>query len=77
MSEDVRIRKQRVQKEHFHRINPHFIEEIIAIKCDKMMLDEIPFIGDWIRERSLGCGGFGTVTLWKNNKIKEAVGKCL
>lgn len=39
------------------------------------MMEELPFIGDWTRERSLGTGGFGTVTLWKNNKAKEAVGE--
>lgn len=39
------------------------------------MIDELPYIGDWIRERSLGTGGFGTVMLWKNSKAKEAVGE--
>ena len=41
----------------------------------RKMFDELPFIGDWIKERSLGSGGFGTVILWKNSKTKEAVGK--
>lgn len=37
--------------------------------------DDPPFIGDWYRERKLGSGGFGLVTLWKNKKTQKCVGK--
>ncbi|XP_058450565.1 inhibitor of nuclear factor kappa-B kinase subunit alpha [Malaya genurostris] len=30
-------------------------------------------IGDWYREKRLGSGGFGVVTLWKNQQTKEMV----
>lgn len=37
--------------------------------------EEPPFIGDWYRERKLGTGGFGVVSLWKNKKTNQSVGK--
>ena len=40
-----------------------------------MFCEEPPFIGDWYREKQLGTGGFGIVTLWKNKKSNQAVGK--
>ncbi|EAT37467.1 AAEL010548-PA, partial [Aedes aegypti] len=33
--------------------------------------EDPPFIGDWHREKRLGSGGFGFVTLWKNHKTNE------
>lgn len=33
------------------------------------------FVGDWVREKKLGAGGFGVVTLWKNAKTDERVGE--
>lgn len=41
------------------------------------LTEEPPFIGDWVCETKLGSGGFGFVTLWRNKKTKEAVGKIL
>ncbi|XP_065077620.1 inhibitor of nuclear factor kappa-B kinase subunit alpha [Ochlerotatus camptorhynchus] len=40
--------------------------------------EDPPFVGDWYREKKLGSGGFGFVTLWKNHKTKEmvAIKKC-
>lgn len=40
--------------------------------------EDPPFIGDWHREKRLGSGGFGFVTLWKNHKTNEmvAIKKC-
>ncbi|XP_055641381.1 inhibitor of nuclear factor kappa-B kinase subunit beta [Toxorhynchites rutilus septentrionalis] len=35
--------------------------------------EDPPIIGDWHREKRLGSGGFGVVTLWKNQKTKEVV----
>lgn len=29
----------------------------------------------WIKEKVLGTGGFGTVTLWKNDTTGETIGK--
>lgn len=37
--------------------------------------DQPPFLGDWLRERKLGAGGFGVVTLWKNTKTEQRVGE--
>ncbi|KAJ8720062.1 hypothetical protein PYW07_012105 [Mythimna separata] len=34
-------------------------------------MDDIVFIGDWIKERELGKGSFGTVVLWKHKKTDE------
>uniref|UniRef100_A0A2A4J527 IkappaB kinase n=1 Tax=Heliothis virescens TaxID=7102 RepID=A0A2A4J527_HELVI len=34
-------------------------------------MDDIIFIGDWIKERELGKGSFGTVVLWKHKKTDE------
>ncbi|XP_053694536.1 inhibitor of nuclear factor kappa-B kinase subunit beta [Sabethes cyaneus] len=35
--------------------------------------DDPSAIGDWHREKRLGSGGFGVVTLWKNQVTKEMV----
>lgn len=32
-------------------------------------------IGPWKRERVLGVGGFGIVTLWKNEEDDKMIGK--
>lgn len=34
-------------------------------------MDDIVFIGDWIKERELGKGSFGTVVLWKHKRTDE------
>ncbi|CAG4961623.1 unnamed protein product [Colias eurytheme] len=41
-------------------------------------MDDIIFIGDWIKDRVLGSGSFGTVVLWKhkNNDEKLAIKTC-
>lgn len=39
------------------------------------MADEPDIIGDWERERVLGCGGFGIVVLWKNSKNNDRIGR--
>lgn len=40
--------------------------------------EDPPYVGDWYREKKLGSGGFGFVTLWKNRKTNEmvAIKKC-
>ncbi|XP_058814716.1 inhibitor of nuclear factor kappa-B kinase subunit beta [Topomyia yanbarensis] len=39
-----------------------------------MLAQEDPSsIGEWYREKRLGSGGFGVVTLWKNQQTKEMV----
>lgn len=37
--------------------------------------NEPEILGDWTRERVLGCGGFGVVTLWKNEKTNDKIGR--
>lgn len=37
------------------------------------MTDEPEILGDWSREKILGCGGFGVVTLWGNDKTNEKI----
>ncbi|CAG9583029.1 unnamed protein product [Danaus chrysippus] len=41
-------------------------------------MDDIVFIGDWIKDRVLGSGSFGTVVLWKhkNSEEKLAIKTC-
>lgn len=39
------------------------------------MIQEPEFIGDWIRERVLGSGAFGVVTLWKNSTTGDTIGR--
>lgn len=34
-------------------------------------------VGPWEKDRVLGTGGFGIVTLWKNKVTQERVGKYL
>lgn len=34
-------------------------------------MDDIVFIGDWIKDRVLGSGSFGTVVLWKHKRTEE------
>lgn len=34
-------------------------------------MDSIIFIGDWVKDRVLGSGSFGTVILWKHQKTDE------
>lgn len=34
-------------------------------------MDDTVFIGDWIKERELGKGSFGTVVLWKHKRTDE------
>ncbi|XP_013191584.1 inhibitor of nuclear factor kappa-B kinase subunit alpha [Amyelois transitella] len=34
-------------------------------------MDSIVFIGDWVKDRVLGSGSFGTVVLWKHQKTDE------
>ncbi|XP_053608767.1 inhibitor of nuclear factor kappa-B kinase subunit beta [Plodia interpunctella] len=34
-------------------------------------MDGIVFIGDWVKDRVLGSGSFGTVVLWKHQKTDE------
>lgn len=29
----------------------------------------------WVKEKVLGTGGFGTVTLWKNDNTGETIGE--
>lgn len=43
-----------------------------------MASEDPPFVEDWHREKRLGSGGFGFVTLWKNHKTNEmvAIKKC-
>uniref|UniRef100_A0A182SDM2 IkappaB kinase n=1 Tax=Anopheles maculatus TaxID=74869 RepID=A0A182SDM2_9DIPT len=35
--------------------------------------EDPPVIGDWCREKRLGNGGFGVVTLWRNKQTQQAV----
>uniref|UniRef100_A0A182Y9R6 IkappaB kinase n=2 Tax=Anopheles stephensi TaxID=30069 RepID=A0A182Y9R6_ANOST len=35
--------------------------------------EDPPLIGDWCREKRLGNGGFGVVTLWRNKQTQQAV----
>uniref|UniRef100_A0A2M4A6D7 IkappaB kinase n=1 Tax=Anopheles triannulatus TaxID=58253 RepID=A0A2M4A6D7_9DIPT len=35
--------------------------------------EDPPVIGDWCREKRLGSGGFGVVTLWRNKTTKQTV----
>ncbi|GLV48609.1 I-kappaB kinase beta [Carabus blaptoides fortunei] len=37
------------------------------------MCDDPEIIGDWERERVLGCGGFGIVVLWRNCKSNDRI----
>lgn len=41
-------------------------------------MDDIVFIGDWVKDRVLGSGSFGIVVLWKhkNNEQKLAIKTC-
>lgn len=39
------------------------------------MTQEPEIIGDWLRERVLGSGAFGIVTLWRNSLTNEKLGK--
>ncbi|XP_075233022.1 inhibitor of nuclear factor kappa B kinase subunit beta isoform X3 [Lycorma delicatula] len=41
-------------------------------------VDDLIIYGSWVRDRVLGCGGFGIVTLWKNtvNNHYLALKKC-
>ncbi|CAH0726719.1 unnamed protein product, partial [Brenthis ino] len=41
-------------------------------------MDDLVFIGDWIKDRVLGSGSFGIVVLWrhKNNEEKLAIKTC-
>lgn len=39
------------------------------------MQEDPPFIGDWHRQKKLGAGGFGVVTLWRNQKTQQYVGE--
>ncbi|XP_059046680.1 inhibitor of nuclear factor kappa-B kinase subunit beta [Achroia grisella] len=34
-------------------------------------MDNVVFIGDWVKDRLLGSGSFGTVVLWKHQKTDE------
>ncbi|KAM3958781.1 inhibitor of nuclear factor kappa B kinase subunit beta [Aphomia sociella] len=34
-------------------------------------MDSVVFIGDWVKDRLLGSGSFGTVVLWKHQKTDE------
>lgn len=34
-------------------------------------MNDIVFVGDWIKDRVLGSGSFGTVVLWKHKKTEE------
>ncbi|CAG5043647.1 unnamed protein product [Parnassius apollo] len=34
-------------------------------------MDDIVFIGDWVKDRILGSGSFGTVVLWKHKYTEE------
>ncbi|XP_068631178.1 inhibitor of nuclear factor kappa-B kinase subunit alpha [Battus philenor] len=34
-------------------------------------MDDIVFIGDWVKDRVLGSGSFGTVVLWKHKHTEE------
>ncbi|XP_053662658.1 inhibitor of nuclear factor kappa-B kinase subunit beta [Anopheles marshallii] len=35
--------------------------------------EDPPLIGDWCREKRLGNGGFGVVTLWRNKQTQQTV----
>uniref|UniRef100_A0A182JYG1 IkappaB kinase n=1 Tax=Anopheles christyi TaxID=43041 RepID=A0A182JYG1_9DIPT len=35
--------------------------------------EDPPLIGDWCREKRLGNGGFGVVSLWRNKQTQQAV----
>lgn len=36
-------------------------------------LEDPPCVGDWLREKRLGSGGFGVVTQWRNQKTQQTV----
>lgn len=42
-----------------------------------MAADEQEVYGSWEKDRVLGCGGFGTVTLWKNSVNDDMIGKVI
>lgn len=37
-------------------------------------VDDLTTYGSWVRDRVLGCGGFGIVTLWKNENNNQYIG---
>lgn len=37
--------------------------------------EEKPVTYPWLKDKVLGTGGFGTVTLWRHNDTGETVGK--
>ena len=41
-----------------------------------MATDDSTEIDNWERERVLGSGGFGEVTLWKHRTKNTMIGKC-
>jgi hypothetical protein len=40
-----------------------------------MAADEPSEVANWVRERVLGSGGFGQVTLWRHKKKDEMIGE--
>lgn len=42
-----------------------------------MAAEDPLYVGPWEKDRVLGTGGFGIVTLWKNKVTQERVGKHL
>lgn len=40
-------------------------------------MNEIRNVGDWLKVADLGSGAFGVVSLWRNEKTNESVGKLI
>lgn len=47
----------------------------VLFKMSKMAADEPLEVANWVRERVLGSGGFGQVTLWRHKTKDEMIGE--
>jgi hypothetical protein len=47
----------------------------LAFKTSAMAADEPLEVENWVRERVLGSGGFGQVTLWRHKTKDEMIGE--
>lgn len=75
-SDSVSVFKQKhlISSKNIH-IDCRIAEIYNLLKCNMSLYEDPPFIGDWHRQKKLGSGGFGVVTLWKNQKTQQCVGK--
>jgi hypothetical protein len=47
----------------------------LVFKTSTMAADEPLEVENWVRERVLGSGGFGQVTLWRHKTKDEMIGE--